>query len=96
MPTLYPTDYLTPLLHRLQTAINRGQLPGTPNRIASALAIDGAHGRQFDLEVLHSAAVVPIATYRGVGHVHARAAVRGFAGSALVSVDGGDLLGGPD
>ena len=83
-------------IYRVQTSINLRQLPRAPHWIASALAIDGAHRRHLDLKVLHTSGEEAVAAGGGVGHVDAGCASGSFAGTALVSVNGGYLFGGPD
>lgn len=83
-------------MYRMQTRINLRQLPGLPHRIASPFAVNRAPRRHLDLEILHPAGVKPIGANNRIGHVNAGSAGGGSAGAALVTVDGDDLLGGPD
>ncbi len=80
----------------MQTRINLRQLPGLPHRIASPFAVNRAPRRHLDLEILHPAGVKPIGAHSRFGHVDAGSVGGGSAGAALVTVDGDDLLGGPD
>jgi len=80
----------------MQISINRRQLSRAPHWITSTLAINGTHGWQLDFKVLHAARKVAVVAPGGIGHVYACAARGCFACSALVAVNGGDLLSGPD